>query len=181
MAEYVIKSWKANEQPQGGGVPPVRIEARAGGLLSWLLNILQISPTISLSVSEDMFTFQRGSLSGSETHNTPLENVCSTFYGYTKPWKEALWIGVIVSLLTFWLACLPGILAGLLYYYLKKTLTLGYIAGGQTYRIDFRRSVIEGQNIDETEAARVCAIVQKLVDGRRVRVVQVKQTDMMMG
>lgn len=105
-------------------------------------------------------------------YRKPLENVCSTYFGYTKPWKEALVIGVLVGLITFWLLFIPGIIAGLVYYYLKKTLTLGYTdKGGFAHAISFQRSVIEGLKIDEAEAGRVCAIMQRLVDARRARAV----------
>jgi hypothetical protein len=35
--------------------------------------------------------------------------------------------------------------------------------------IPFKRSVLEGKTIDEAEAARVCDIVQRLVDARQER------------
>ena len=168
MADYVIKSWKAQDRPIEGTDSFVKIEGRASGLLSWLLNLLKISPTVTLHVSEDKITFEEGSLEGSVIYHTPLENTCSTFYGYTKPWKQALVVGVLVGVITFWLMFIPGIIAGLLYYYLKKTLTLGYTdKGGFKHAISFERSVIEGQNIDEVEAGRVCTIMQRLADARR--------------
>jgi hypothetical protein len=171
MADYVIRSWKAQDQPIEGADSFIKIEGRASGLLSWLLSLLKISPTVTLHVSADKITFEEGSLEGSVIYHTPLENTCSTFYGYTKPWKQALIVGVLVGLITFWLLCIPGIIAGLLYYYLKKTLTLGYTdKGGFKHAISFGRSVIEGQNIDESEAGRVCTIMQRLIDARRQKI-----------
>jgi len=41
--------------------------------------------------------------------------------------------------------------------------------GGRVSEIPFKRSVLEGQTIDEAEAARVCDIVQRLVDARQER------------
>ena len=165
MAGYVIKSWKAQEQLIEGSDKYIQIEGRASGLLSSLLSLLKISSIITFSVSGDKITFEEGSLSGSMISHTPLKNTCSMFYGYTKPWKEAIIIGILVGGITFWLFFIPGIIAGLLYYYLKKALTLGYTdKGGFTHAISFGRSVIEGQNLDETAAQKVCTIVQRLVD-----------------
>ena len=94
-----------------------------------------------------------------------------TYYGYTKPWKEALVVGVLVGLITFRMLSIPGIIVGVLYYILKKTLTLGYTDnGGFAHAISFQMSVFEGQKIDEAEAGRVCAIMQRLVDARRPRI-----------
>ncbi|MEO6911532.1 MAG: hypothetical protein ABI158_11495, partial [Edaphobacter sp.] len=56
---------------------------------------------------------------------------------------------------------------------LNKTLTIGFTdTGGRASEIPFKRSVIEGQVIDEAEAARVCDIVQRLVDARRERALE---------
>lgn len=170
MADYVIKSWKLQETPVGVGESNVKIEGRASGLLSWLLSLINVSPTISLTVTDDKITFEKGSLEGSMVYHTPLEKTCSTFYGYTKPWKEALAVGIVCGLLTLFLLAIPGIIIGILYYYLKKTLTVGYTdIGGHSHAISFQRSVIEGQNIDEAAAAKVCAMIQQLVDAKRVK------------
>ena len=168
MSQYVIKSWEASEQPIEGSRDYIRIRLRAAGLLSWLLALFKVDPTVILRVSEDKVTLEEGSLAGSVVHHTPMHNTCSTFYGYLKPWREALGIAVIIGSLTFFLMGIPGIILGILYYVLKKTLTIGYTdMGGLSYSISFSRSVIEGKNINEEEASRVCAIIQGLVDTRQ--------------
>ena len=93
MADYVIQSWVARDEPASGSDASVKIVGRASGALSWLLGLMQISPVVMFLVTGEKITFEIGSLSGSLTHHTPLENLCSTFYGYTKPWKEAVAIG----------------------------------------------------------------------------------------
>jgi hypothetical protein len=168
MSNYVIKSWQANNSDTPNGGPAVRIEARAAGLLSWLLGVLNISPTIVFAVDERHIRFEEGSLAGSVTHLTPLENTCSTFYGFTKPWKEAVAVGFVVGTMFWFLLAIPGIILGVLYYYLNMTLTVGFTTkGGSSHAVSFKRSVIEGQKIDEAEAARVCAIIQRLVAARQ--------------
>lgn len=170
MSNYVIKSWAASDQQIQGTESLIKIEGRASGFLSWLLGLLEISPTVTLHVSTDKVSFEEGSLQGSVHYHTPLEHVCSTYFGYTKPWKEALVVGVLVGMATFWMLFIPGIVVGILYYFLKKTLTLGYTdKGGFTHAISFQMSVIEGQKIDEAEAGRVCALMQQLVDARRAK------------
>ncbi|MGA9042381.1 MAG: hypothetical protein WB421_17740 [Terriglobales bacterium] len=169
MNAFVIKSWSASDQPDGNG-NYVNINGRAGGLVSWLLNLLDISPTVSLIVSADKITFQKGSLEGSLHFITPLENTCTMFYAFKRPLKEAVVLGIVLGLATFFSFGLLGIAIAIIYYVLNKTLTIGFTdVGGRVSEIPFKRSVLEGKTIDEAEAARVCDIVQRLVDARQER------------
>ena len=169
MNAFVIKSWSASDQPDADG-NYVNINGRAGGLVSWLLNLLDISPTVRLTVRADKIIFQKGSLEGSLHFLTPLENACSMFYALKRPLKEAVILGIVLGAATFFTFGILGIAIAVLYYLLNKTLTIGFTdVGGRVSVIPFRRSVIEGQSIDEAEASRVCNIVQHLVDARRNR------------
>lgn len=169
MNAFVIKSWRANEQPDAEGIY-VNISGRAGGLVSWMLNLLDISPTVHMTVRADKIIFQKGSLEGSLHFLTPLENTCSMFYALKRPLKEAVVMGIVLGVATFFTFGILGIAIAILYYVLNKTLTIGFTdTGGRLSEIPFKRSVIEGQAIDEAEAARVCDIMQRLVDARYER------------
>lgn len=168
MITYVIKSWNVHIPPPGTTGTQITINGRAAGLVSWVMSLLGISPTVSFHVNDDKVIFQEGSLAGNMSYLTPVEHVCSTFYGYHKPWKESLILGVILGALTFFLLAIPGIVVGLLYYFLNKKLMIGYTSvGGTAHTIHFKRSVIEGQNIDENSAAHVCGLIQNLIDAPR--------------
>lgn len=168
MAAFVITSWQAHDQPQPETGEYVRIQGRAGGLISWLLSLVEISPTFRLVVTADMIALEEGSLQGFVRVLTPIENTCSTSYGYAKPWKEALALTVVIGFFTFFLLGIPGLIVGGLYYFLNKTLTIGFTdKGGHSRTIQFKRSVIEGINVDETTAGDVCAIIQRRVDAKR--------------
>jgi hypothetical protein len=169
MTAYVIKSWSAVQDPRPGE-PYINIEGRAAGLMSWLLNLLDISPTVRLVVLADKVNFEKGSLEGTEHRLTPSEHICSTFYAFRRPWKEAIILGIVLGVLTFFSFGLIGIALAILYYVLNKTLTLGFTdMSGHERAIPFKRSVIEGQVIDETQAARVCDLMQRVVDRQRER------------
>lgn len=169
MSAYVIKSWSASDKPDQDG-NYVNIYGRAGGFISWLLNLLDISPTVRLTVNSEKLAFHKGSLEGTVNFLTPLENTCTMFYAYKRPLKEAIVLGVLIGGATFFLLGIPGILVAVLYYVLNKTLTIGFTdIGGRISEIPVKRSVIEGQSIDEVEAGRVCNILQQLVDSRRER------------
>jgi hypothetical protein len=157
---YVIKEWFASETPNRDDVH-VYITGREGGLISFLLSLIGIDPTVTLIVDKHVVRFQKGSWSGFFQSVTPLENVCSTGYGYAKPWKAAVLIAILGSF-TFVLAPLFWI-GAIVYYFLNKQLKLElWDLGGRSYAIDFKRSVIENKNIDEKEAGRVNAIIDQL-------------------
>jgi hypothetical protein len=164
---FVIKSWSAsNKLDRDGNF--VNIQGRAGGLMSWLMSILGISPTVSLKARGDRIIFQEGSLEGTASSVTPMENICSMFYAYKRPLMGAICLGVVLGAATFFLLGIPGILIAIFYYFLNKSLTIGFSdLGGHVRAIAFKRSVIEGQEIDENAAAHVCDILQALVDARR--------------
>lgn len=152
----VIKEWVANENPPNGIY--IKIMGREAGLLSWLLSLVGIDPTSTLTVDKDNFLFEQGSLSGFSRRVIPLNNICSGFYGYAKPWKEAVIIGVLLGSVTFGI----GIIVGIIYYFLNKQLTLGVVENsGIASAIQFKRSVIEGKQIDEKEGAKVIQILEQ--------------------
>lgn len=164
MSAYVITAWSAQDSTDLSG-NYVMIRGREGGLISWILSLMHIEPSVCFEVKSDKIIFKEGSFQGHVQFITPLENVCNTFYGYTKPVKEAIIMGVIVGMLTFFLAGIPGIIVGILYYFLNKTLTVGYTdMGGLKSHINFKRSVIERKNIDENAAKQVCEIIQRLIE-----------------
>lgn len=170
MSAYVIKSWKASPAQADASGRYVEIVGRAGGLLSWALAQLTIDPTVSFVVLENKILFERGSMAGSTKRVIPMSKISSSFYGYTKPWREALIIGFVCGMLTFWMLFL-GALAGVLYYVLNKTLTIGVVEdSGVESSIAFKQSVIEGQKIDEAQARVVCEIIEaKLARQQTVR------------
>lgn len=164
MNPFVIKKWQVSETVVNSTQNYVLIEGRAAGFISWLLSLVGISPTVNLEINSERIKFAEGSLAGSAHRVIPLENVCSTYYGYAKPWKEALFIGLLLGIPTFGI----GAIIGVIYYYLNKHMTLGFIeVSGVGNGIAFKRSVIEGINVDEKQAQQVAELVQKLIDAKK--------------
>ncbi len=158
---HVIKEWFVSEAPNKEGMY-VQIKGREGGVISFLLSLIGIDPTVSLVVDKDNIRFEEGSWSGFFMRVTPIEKLCSGGYGYAKPWKIAVLIAVLGSF-TFFLAPLFWI-GAVLYYFLNKELKLElFDVGGRVCVIAFKRSLIEGIKIDENEAARVIRIIENLL------------------
>lgn len=178
---YVIKSWRAAEQPDEK-THFVTIKGRKEGIISWLLARFGIDPTVTIIVSDTRIEFSETSLSGSTRRLIPLSSVCSSVYGYHKPWKQALgiaalivWIAILIagadrhfSIGVLFFGILFGALFGIVYFHLNRTLTLGFVEhSGVLSAIQFKRSVVENQDINEAQARYVCQIVQALIEARQ--------------
>lgn len=173
----VVKSWKvtSNAAP---GEPHVVIVARKPGLMSFILSLLGIDATASFQVSARHIFYEVGSLAGFIRRFTPLEQVSSTYYGLFKPWKTttvfiaiSLMLGLTLikaggtGMVVFGtLVLFGGVGLSLLYYFLNKQLSIGFVeVSGFTAGLVFKRSVIEGQQIDEQATESVIRIIEHLV------------------
>ncbi|RQO61114.1 hypothetical protein DBR47_07690 [Paucibacter sp. KBW04] len=155
----VIKKWYASEVPNEEG-NYVHLVGREAGLFAWLLSVIGLDPTTEIQIKDKLIIFSAASLSGRSTRVIPMQSITSAYYGYEKPWKEALLIAVLLSPVFF-----IGLLLGPLYYFLNKTLAIGVVeASSWSGGFAFKRSVIEGQNIDEKQAYRVIEVVRKLIE-----------------
>jgi hypothetical protein len=100
------------------------------------------------------------------------------FYGFKRPLMEAVIWGSVLGAATFFLLGIPGIIFGVLYFILNKRLTIGFTdIGGRVSEVAFKRSVIEGKLIDESDASRVCDILQALVDARHEMALNVRGSE----
>ena len=170
----VLKSWTANKVADSQG-RYVEIKGRESGLLSYVLSILGIDPTTNMVVDSKNFLFEEGSWAGFKRRVIPLHHISSMFYGYHKPWKEA----VAILGATFFLSSalgaaspklglfvfLLGLAGAIAYYVLNKELQIGVVEqSGFSAAISFKRSVMEGKSIDEHEAELVINILRDLVE-----------------
>jgi hypothetical protein len=177
MKPLVLIEWKADNQPIDDDGNLIRITGRQGGLIAWLFSLLKIEPTTSIKVSKDRVEFVSSSLSGTEYRMIPISSVCSTYYGYHKPWKTALAILIFFvflafnigsNLVIFAIFFLAGPAIAFLYYFLNRVWTLGFVEhSGVVSRIRFKRSVIEGVDVNETQGHYICQITQFLIESKR--------------
>lgn len=189
MSALVIKAWRADTKPIDDQNNFVSITGRKGGLIAWILSLMGIEPTTNILVGLERIEFTSASLAGTESRLIPLQSVCSSYYGYHRPWKAAAWIiaafvfiGVTIgsmvagggyrggALAFYMMMSLVGVVIGLIYYFLNTTLTLGFVEhSGVVNGIRFKRSVIENVDINEEQSKIVCIIVQRLIEARERR------------
>lgn len=184
-SELVLKTWKISETG-AEGTENVVIMGRESGLLAWLLALLKVDPVTSISVNADRVDFSQASLAGTQSRLIPLQNVCSTYYGYHKPWKAAamivafsLYLGLTLTNMSAVLGLLVILLgagAGVGYYFLNRSLTLGFVEhSGVVSGIKFKRSLIENVDIDGEQAREVCALIQRLIERKEKRMLDTMQ------
>src|SRR5450830_1167698 len=167
MSALVIKAWQVDSKPIDQYQNFVRISGRKGGLVAWVLSLMGIDPVTTIRVGLDRIEFKSASLAGIESRLIPLQSICSSYYGYHKPWKQALSIWVAFAA--------TGLVAALLYYFLNRTLTLGFVEdSGVINGIRFKRSMIENLDINQQQAKRVCIVVQRLIEAKEKRALQVR-------
>ncbi len=155
----VIKKWYASATPNEQG-NYVHLVGREAGLFAWFLSVLGLDPTTEVEIKKDIIIFSEASLSGRITRVIPMQSLTSAFYGYEKPWQKALVIGLALMPI-----CGIGLLIGPLYYFLNRTLAIGVVeASSWSGSFAFKRSIIEGQNIDEKQAYKVIEIVRHLIE-----------------
>lgn len=158
----VLKKWTIEEANQGTAAK-IHIHGREEGIFSFLFSIIGVDPTTTFQLGEAKLTFSSGSLEGQKKIIIPVKSISSCYFGYTKPWKRALMIG-IVTLPIFFI----GAILGPLYYFLNKQLELGVSdTSGRTYAIAFKRSIIENVKIDENEGQRVIDLIEQILDSKK--------------
>ena len=177
MGALVLKKWSAKNEfvDQEGNY--ILIIGREGGLIAWIMALVGIDPTTTIKVSMKRVEFKQSSLAGTSNRMIPLQGVCSTYYGYHKPWKEALGIFIVVAFLfgsvgeaahssgTTFFGIIISIGIAVVYYYLNRTLTLGFVDNsGVISGIKFKRSVIENVDVNEEQARYVCEVTQALIE-----------------
>jgi hypothetical protein len=187
LASLVIKLWKVGKSPVDDRGSLIRIEGRRAGILGFILALLKIDPVTRMFLSSERLEFSEASFSGIHHRVIPLQNICSTYYGYIKPWRSALLIGFGVfvagcggvlpliveskgpaySLIVAGWVALISIIVSILYYALNLRLTLGFVEqSGYVSVISFKRSVIENIDIDEFQARQANITAQRCIEAK---------------
>jgi uncharacterized membrane protein len=159
----------------------LKISGRASGILSWVLSMYGIDPITSLYCNKTVIRYEEASIhKGKKTINIPLLGVTAVASGIHKPFA-LLVFGILSLVLGTFMAVttreegsekimyfLIGIIASAVFmmiYALNKTMFFSIYCGGNfpIASIHIKRSVIEGQAIDEQKAAAAAAALTNAV------------------
>ena len=159
-AALVIKEAKINED----GPLYVKISGRKPGFIAWFLSLIGIDSTTTLEVYDNRIEFTEGSLSGRFITMIPLNTLCNVSTGYLKPFSYLILalICIPLAIVTLGISLILTIVFGMAYFLQKSVLISIIPNSGRGAAISFKRSIIEGVNLDEKEAYRIIAIVNNL-------------------
>ena len=169
QSALVLKEFELNYD----GPEFIHIVARKSGLISFLLTLLGIDATTTFRVFADRIEFVKGSLSGQISTTMPLSSISITTCGYTKP-IALIVLGVIFLLLTIpvclasessmWIFIfLIAAIICFIYYFLNKSLLIWVVSNSSwPAGLCFKRSVIEGVNVEYEQAQEVIRIINEL-------------------
>lgn len=172
----VVRRFVVNE----AGPVFVEIEGRRAGLVGWLLALLRFDTTTTLRVYATRVELVSASFAGHLREMVPLSRTSRLGCGYLRPFGY-----LVAALAEAWYGCQllredDGLLVGVvqlllaaclvwLYFYSKSIVLQFRPKSGQGLGIAYKRSVIEGRNIDEKTGRRIIALVQGLARGETAR------------
>jgi len=168
----VLKEFKLNEDEDEF----LKIVGRASGFFAWLFSLFGIDPITSLTCNKKSIKFEEAAIQyGKNTLNIPLAAVSGVISGLNKPFILLL-LGIILILggiisaiiarsLGILILCVIIGIGFLIFYKLKKTMTFGIFTGGDKpiATICMKKSIIEGQDIDESKYEAAAIALTKAV------------------
>ena len=173
MSALVVKEWHVNPDAD----TKVLIKARKGGLVDWLLSLLGLDSTTVFRLEGNHVSLSEGSLAGHVKEIVPLTGTCNLGTAYLKPFGYIM-TAIGCFLLAFWGMCndrvngfwvvfqLAGGIFSIIMYFLSRCMVLYVIPdSGSQMTIAFKRSVIEGIDVDEEAAMKVVNIMSDSVIG----------------
>jgi hypothetical protein len=157
----VLKEFSINNE----GPEYVHIVARKAGLISWFLTLVGIDATTTFRVYAERIEFEEGTLSGKLNTTIPLSSISITSCGYTKPFVllVLMVVAILAALPTFGLSLILAIIF-FIFYKLNKALLISVVTNSSwPANICFKRSVIEGVNVDYEQAQEVINTINQLI------------------
>lgn len=163
----VVKEWKVDPN----AAIPVCIRGRKAGIVAWLLSLLGFDTTTTFELHGNHVSLAEGSLAGQIREIVPLTGACNIGTGYLKPFGYiAAAIGcffwALISMFndnaSGWAVVWQLILGVgfIVMYFLNKCMVLYVIpVSSSPIQIAFKRSVIEGVDVDAASARKVIRII----------------------
>ena len=180
-APVVLKRFRVNENAITG--PAVEISGRASGLISWILNLMNLEPGIELTVTDTEVSIRSASLAGVRHTYIPLGKITAAVCGY----QRSIWalgftilfgLGTVISFSSslveshrrasesdarMGVLFLILTLVALLFYSLSKKIGVAVEAALHAHGVAFKRSVIENVSVDLPQALHAIEVINNRI------------------
>ena len=143
-----------NTDPNTG---QVQIVGRAPGFFGWLLSVMGVDAQTELHVNAHEVRLRSASLFGEISTACPTTQIATVSAGYAKPVQFL--IAAVASAFTI----IGPIIFLVLYFLEKRIVVMVESTGGNVLTIAFKRSVIEGVEVDVDNARQVMQFVNQHV------------------
>jgi hypothetical protein len=186
MCAYALQSWTASNEAVAETKSYVAIQGRGEGFLSWLLSLIGIAPTASLAITGEDVKLTENNFSGDGSLVIPLEQVSSVRYGWSRPWRAAVWLAAIIVGFGYMVAAaghgfvgmgivVLGAVVAVVVYLQSRTLVIGFGAvGGERLEFHFRPGKVGGEAVGPAHAAYVTDLALLLVEKRKHALAEVR-------
>ncbi len=176
-AILALQRFELRKQPQQPRFAVVQIVGRRRGVVSFLLTLLGLDATTSLTVTPTSVQCRSASLFGERHHFIPLNRIavlCAGFHRPLKPLFYAIFVlvlGMIVAFRTesmwpFLIAILFGAGFVALYFLTKSLVVEIYPCGGPPISVAFQPNVIEGVSVDLAKARDAIVVISDLLQSK---------------
>lgn len=135
----------------------VYVVGRQPGFMGWLLSAIGVDANTELTVSPTEVTFRQASLFGETVTVCPVSRVACASAGYAKPIEY-----LIIAGLTAVTVIIPIVMV-ILFFLEKRMFVMVETTGGGSFAIAFKRSLIEGVEVNQEKAKEVLQILHRNV------------------
>lgn len=135
----------------------VYVVGRQPGFMGWLLSAIGVDANTELTVTPTEVSFRQASLFGETVTVCPVTRVASVSAGYAKPVEYLLLAGMFV-----WTVIIPIVMI-IMFFLEKRMFIMVQTTGSSSFAIAFKRSIIEGVEVNQEKAKEVIQILHRNV------------------
>lgn len=135
----------------------VYVVGRQPGFMGWFLSAIGVDAQTELTVTPTEVTFRQASLFGEAVTVCPVSRVACASAGYAKPIEF-----LIIAGLTAFTVIIPIVMI-IMFFLEKRMFVMVETTGGGSFAIAFKRSLIEGVEVNQEKAKEVLQILHRNV------------------
>lgn len=133
----------------------VYVVGRQPGFMGWLLSVMGVDANTELTVMPTEVTFRQASLFGETVTVCPVNRIACVSAGYAKPVEY-----LIIAGATAFTVIIPIVML-ILFFLEKRMFIMVQTTGSGSFAIAFKRSIIEGVEVNQEKAKEVMQILHR--------------------